>query len=89
MQFGLGYGLPDNNEDRESSYWRLMVAFPIIFAALHLSILTFILKYDTPTFVYMNTKGNETKTLLKYHRFNCFLGKFLVNFTLKNKHKMN
>ena len=35
VQFGLGYGLPDNFQDTSSSYWRVMVAFPIIFALMH------------------------------------------------------
>ena len=35
VQFVLGYGLPDDYTDKENSFWRVMVAFPIIIALIH------------------------------------------------------
>ena len=54
----MGFGLPDDYEDTTNSYWRLMVAFPMLIAIIHLLILTFILKEDTPTYIFLNYKKN-------------------------------
>ena len=41
-----------------------MVSFPIIIALAHQLILAFILKQDTPTYIFLNCKENtEEKTL--------------------------
>ena len=41
-----------------------MIAFPLIFSVIHQFILAFLVKYDTPTYTYMKTKGNQEATQL-------------------------
>ena len=43
-----------------------MIAFPIIFSIIHSLVLTFLVKHDTPLYVYMKTKGNQEATKLEY-----------------------
>lgn len=55
----LGIGLPtlaETERIKKSQYWRFMLGFPIVIAALQTALFLFVFKYETPKFLYIRKK---------------------------------
>lgn len=50
ISFALGYGLPSDEKDTSSNYWKYMLMYYFVIAAINFLVFLFFFRLDTPSF---------------------------------------